>query len=253
MIPTGQSSTNSVTGETLVFRTTSADTNGDCVVVETYVEPNGAVAAAHVHPSQEETFEVIAGELEFRLGKRKLVAKPGDRVLVPAGTPHKFRNVGEETAHFVCEVRPALGFEQLIETMFSLAEDGKVNKKGMPSPLRLAVIAKHHFDDVRLPFPPAWLQRLGLAMGAPLGRVLGFRATYEPRAPKAPTALGLSVAAGTRRPETRPLSARLPRPERGRGCSQRESRRNRRRLADVTASTSSPLQPRRSRPATSAG
>jgi len=29
----------------------------------------------------------------------------------------------------------------------------------MPNPLRLAVIARHDFDDVRLPFPPAWLQR----------------------------------------------------------------------------------------------
>ena len=61
----------------------------------------------------------------------------------------------------------------------------------MPNPLRLAVIAKHHFDDVRLPFPPAWLQKLGLAMGAPLGRLLGFQATYEPKAPQAPTALGV--------------------------------------------------------------
>ncbi len=191
MITTGQSITNSVTGETLVFRTTSADTNGERVVVETYVESNGAVAAAHVHPSQEERFEVLAGELEFRLGKRKLVAKPGDRVLVPAGTPHRFRNVGDETAHFVCEITPALGFEQLIETMFSLAEDGKVSKKGMPNPLRLAVIAKHHFGDVRLPFPPAWLQRLGLTFGAPLGRLLGYGPTYEPKAPDAPTALGI--------------------------------------------------------------
>ena len=191
MITTGQSLTNRVTGETLVFRTTSADTNGERVVVETFVEPNGAVAAAHVHPAQEERFEVLAGEVEFRLGGRKLVAKPGDRVLVPAGTPHRFRNVGEETAHFVCEVTPALGFEQLIETMFSLAEDGKVNRKGMPNPLRLAVIAKHHFGDVQLPFPPAWLQRLGLAFGAPLGRLLGYRPTYEPQAPKAPTALGV--------------------------------------------------------------
>jgi quercetin dioxygenase-like cupin family protein len=191
VITTGQSLTNRVTGETLVFRTTSADSNGERVVVETFVEPNGAVAAAHVHPAQEELFEVLAGELEFRLGKKKLVAKPGDRVLVPAGTPHKFRNVGEETAHFVCEVKPALGFEQLIETMFSLAEDGKVNKKGMPNPLRLAVIARHHFGDVRLPFPPAWVQGLGLAFGAPLGRLLGFRPTYEPQAPNAPTALGV--------------------------------------------------------------
>ncbi len=191
MITTGQSLTNPVTGETLVFRTTAADTNGERVVVETFIEPNGAVAAAHVHPAQEERFDVLAGELEFRLGKRTLVAKPGDRILVPAGTPHRFRNVGDETAHFVCEVTPALGFEQLIETMFSLAADGKVNSKGMPNPLRLAVIARHHFDDVRLPFPPAWLQRLGLALGAPLGRLLGYRPTYEPQAPEAPAALGI--------------------------------------------------------------
>ena len=191
MITTGQTLRNRVTGETLVFRTTSADTNGERVVVETFVEPNGAVAAAHVHPAQEERFEVLAGEVEFRLGKRTLVAKPGDRVLVPVGTPHRFRNVGEETAHFVCEVTPALGFEQLIETMFSLADDGKVNRKGMPNPLRLAVIAKHHFGDVQLPFPPAWLQRLGLALGAPLGRLLGYRPAYEPQAPQAPTALGV--------------------------------------------------------------
>ena len=91
----------------------------------------------------------------------------------------------------MCEVRPALGFEQLIETMFNLAADGKVNRKGMPNPLRLAVIARHHFGDVRLPFPPAWLQRLGLAFGAPLGRLLGFRPTYAPAEPKAPTALGI--------------------------------------------------------------
>ncbi len=191
MIQRGQSITNHVTGETLVFRTTSADTNGESVVVEAFVTPDGAVAAAHVHPSQEESFEIVAGELEFRVGRKTLVARPGDRVVVPAGTPHRFRNVGGETAHFVCEVTPALGFEQLIETMFSLANDGKVNRKGMPNPLRLAVIANHHFGDVRLPFPPAWLQRLGLLLGAPIGRLLGYRPTYEAAAPKAPTAFGI--------------------------------------------------------------
>ena len=191
MIATGQSLTNPVTGETLVFRTTSAETNGERVIVEAYVEPDGAVAAAHVHPAQEECFDVLAGELEFRIRRQTFVARAGDRVLVPAGTPHRFRNIGRETAHFTCEVRPALGFERLIDTMFSLAADGKVNKKGMPNPMRLAVIARHHFGDVRLPFPPAWVQRVGLAFGAPLGRLLGYAPTYEPRAPKLPTALGV--------------------------------------------------------------
>lgn len=191
MITTGQSLSNPVTGETLVFRKTSADTNGDSVVVEAFVEPDGAVAAAHVHPAQEERFEVLSGELEFSVRKQTIVAKAGDRVLVPAGTPHRFRNVGEGTAHFVCEVRPALGFEQLIETMFTLAADGKVNRKGMPNPLRLAVIANHHFGDVRLPFPPAWLQRIGLGLGAPLGRLFGYRPTYQPTDPQSPTAFGI--------------------------------------------------------------
>ena len=49
----------------------------------------------------------------------------------------------------------------------------------MPNPLRLAVIARAHFDTVRLPFPPMWMQRMGLALCAPLGWILGYRATYE--------------------------------------------------------------------------
>jgi hypothetical protein len=92
---------------------------------------------------------------------------------------HKFWNAGDGQARFTCEVRPAGAFEQLIETMFGLAADGKTSKKGMPNPLRLAVIARHHFDDVRLPLIPHFLQRAALAMGAPIGRALGYRATYE--------------------------------------------------------------------------
>jgi quercetin dioxygenase-like cupin family protein len=180
MIRAGDSIENPVTGERLVFRQTSRETGGEAVVIETYVKPNGFVAAAHVHPSQEERFQVLRGSVGFRVGGKKVVAGPGQRLTVPAGTPHKFWNAGEETAHFVCEIRPALQFESLIETMFALAADGKTNRKGMPNPLRLAVIARAHFDTVQLPHPPAWMQRAGLALGAPLGRALGYRSTYTP-------------------------------------------------------------------------
>ena len=182
MIRAGDSIHNPVTGERIVFRQTSADTGGEAVVIETFVEPHGFVAAAHVHPSQEERFQVLRGTVGFKVGGKEQIAGPGARVTVPAGTAHKFWNAGEETAQFVCEIRPALQFESLLETMFVLAEDGKTNRKGMPNPLRLAVIAHAHFDTVRLPQPPAWLQRAGLAIGAPLGRALGYRPTYAPEA-----------------------------------------------------------------------
>jgi hypothetical protein len=43
----------------------------------------------------------------------------------------------------------------------------------------LAVIARHHFDDIRLPLIPHFLQRAALAMGAPLGKAFGYREVYE--------------------------------------------------------------------------
>jgi hypothetical protein len=50
----------------------------------------------------------------------------------------------------------------------------------MPGPLRLAVIANHHFDVVRLPVVPHFLQKLALVPGALLGRAVGYQPTYEP-------------------------------------------------------------------------
>jgi hypothetical protein len=99
---------------------------------------------------------------------------------VEPGQAHKWWNAGESELVFHCELRPALRFESLIETMFALAAAGKTNKKGMPNPFRLAVIAQAHFDTVRLPFPPALLQRAALAGGSPLGRLLGYGPTYTP-------------------------------------------------------------------------
>lgn len=177
MIRKGHRLENPVTGEVLIFHRTSRETGGEHVLVETIVRPGGFVAAAHVHPHQTERFEVLEGRLGLRVGDQELLAGPGDVATVKPGTPHRFWNAGEGEARFLCEVRPALEFESLIETMFALAADGKTNRKGMPNPLRLAVIAKAHFDTVRLPFPPALLQRAALATGAALGRLLGYRAT----------------------------------------------------------------------------
>ena len=177
MIRSGDVLHNPVTGELIRFVTAAADTEGEYVVVDVVVEPNGSVAAAHLHPYQTETFEVLEGEVTFKVDGKKVVARAGETLVVEPGTAHKFWNSGSTDARFRCEIRPALQFERLIETMFSLAQEGKTNKKGMPNPLRLAVIANAHFDDVRLPFPPQWLQKLALAMGAPLGRALGCEAS----------------------------------------------------------------------------
>ena len=59
----GQILENPVTGEKLVFLETVNDIGGEYVLFETFVEPDGFVAAAHVHPFQEERFRVVEGSV----------------------------------------------------------------------------------------------------------------------------------------------------------------------------------------------
>jgi quercetin dioxygenase-like cupin family protein len=93
MIRTGDVLHNPVTGELIRFVKAAADTNAEYVVVDVVVEPNGCVAAAHCHPYQTETFEVLEGEVTFKVGGKRIVAKAGETLAVaPAqrtssGTP----------------------------------------------------------------------------------------------------------------------------------------------------------------------
>jgi quercetin dioxygenase-like cupin family protein len=191
VISKGQALVNPVTRERMTFLQTSAETDGECVLIELRAEPEASVAAAHVHPAQTETFDIVSGTLGAKIAGKEIEAHAGKVLVVEPGQAHKWWNAGDDELVFLCEVRPALQFESLIETMFSLAAAGKTNRKGMPNPLRLAVIANAHFDTVRLPFPPALLQRIGLALGAPLGRLLGYQPTYG--ATLAPDPAGATV------------------------------------------------------------
>jgi quercetin dioxygenase-like cupin family protein len=182
MLRTGDTIENPITGERIVFQQTAAETNGLSTVADVYVKPGGVVASPHVHPYQTEVFEILNGQIGVKLGRKTIEAGPGETLTMEPGVAHKFWNAGEDELVFRVTVTPSLEWERLLETMFTLAADGKTNRKGMPNPLRLAVIARAHFDTVRLPQPPAWLQRAGLALGAPLGRLLGYRATYAPQA-----------------------------------------------------------------------
>jgi quercetin dioxygenase-like cupin family protein len=176
----GDTITNPVTGETFVFHKTAAETNGEYVQFECIVEAGGQVAAAHVHPYQAEYFEVLEGTIGVKAGREQLELGAGEAIEIEAGTSHTWWNAGDSRLRFLVEVRPALQFEAMIATMFALAQDGKTNSKGMPNPLRLAAIAKHHFDDVRLPLVPAWAQKSALVMGAACAKLVGYGPSYAP-------------------------------------------------------------------------
>ncbi|HZE05390.1 MAG TPA: cupin domain-containing protein [Solirubrobacteraceae bacterium] len=55
----------------------------------------------HRHP-YDETWLVVEGNLIFQAGEEQLAAGPGDIVIVPPDTPHKFTNQGVGRSKLVC-------------------------------------------------------------------------------------------------------------------------------------------------------
>ena len=99
MAHAGQILENPISGEKIIFRQTAADTDGELLSFELVLAPGGAVPGAHVHPEQEERFEVVSGAMAFRVGLRRVVACPDETVVVPAGLVHRFENAGDQPAH----------------------------------------------------------------------------------------------------------------------------------------------------------
>jgi len=174
----GQVLDNPVSGERFIFSQTADDTGGELLAVEFVVAPDGRVPGAHVHPVQEERFEVVSGTMRFKAGRETVLAGPGDTLVVPPGTSHRFANAGESPAVLRVEVRPALKMEQLWETVVALAADGRTFRSGLPKPLDLALFMREFEQEVRAPFAPG-LVRAATAPLAWLAARRGLTRRYQ--------------------------------------------------------------------------
>lgn len=181
MARAGQIIDNPVSGERITFLRTAADTAGNLLELELELAADGRVPGAHVHPEQEERFEVIDGTMRFRLGLRTIVAQAGDVVVVPAGRVHRFVNGGDGPARVRVRVQPALDMEELLVTTAQLAREGHVLRSGMPRPLHLALFVRRFRREVRAPLAPAWIVQAVMAPLGALARRRGHGERYAPR------------------------------------------------------------------------
>jgi quercetin dioxygenase-like cupin family protein len=147
-------------GQTITFLETAEDTGGEALVIEAVMRP-GAFMPPHRHLHQEETFEVLEGTGTFTVSGRKIVLEPGERVRIPAGVAHRFRNATTDDVRVRATLRPALRTEELFEQLFRLGAHGKVNKLGAPNPLAtMRLIREFRSEFFYLAGVPVSLQRL---------------------------------------------------------------------------------------------
>lgn len=149
---------NPLSGERIMI-TKRPRITGDALAWELELAPGGRVPSSHSHPEQQERFTVLDGTMRFRVGWRRLLARPGDVVVVPPGTVHHFANAGPVPAKVSVESTPALATEAMLETAAALARAQQAAGRTLPHPLDLALFMCDFEREVRAPYLPASLVR----------------------------------------------------------------------------------------------
>jgi mannose-6-phosphate isomerase-like protein (cupin superfamily) len=160
MTRTGLTIESPKTGQAITFVRTSGDSDGAELVIEALMAP-GAFIPSHRHLHQAEAWEVLEGTGTFTVAGETRDVEPGERLLVPAGTAHRFRNRSRSVVKARATLTPALRSEELFERLFTLGSQGKVNRIGAPSPLIGAQLIREFRDEFfYLAALPVSLQRL---------------------------------------------------------------------------------------------
>jgi quercetin dioxygenase-like cupin family protein len=175
-------------GQRVRFLTLPAETGGRGFTLEYVYRPfTGETAVpAHIHTAATETFEILSGQARYRVGREERSARQGDRIVLPAGVSHVHPwSVSAEELHVrqTTEVDPPdsaglVASLQALVTLFGLATAGKVNDKGLPNLLQLAVLIRSTMPATYIAGIPIVVQRMLFGGLARVGEALGYRTAY---------------------------------------------------------------------------
>jgi quercetin dioxygenase-like cupin family protein len=145
-VPSGYGQTVHVLGSPITFKIRAHESGGAFTLFEGLVTA-GAFVPPHLHPREDETFYVLAGEVELLMGDAWQPAITGAVVSVPRGVVHAIRNNGESDARILTMVTPGGLVEQFFEAVSQLPPPA-----GPEDAARVVELA-HRFGTEFLPPP----------------------------------------------------------------------------------------------------
>lgn len=157
---------------------TGADTEGRSLDLHWELLPgcNMADPLVHIHPHAIETYEVLEGEMEFFIKDKWIVARKGDKLSVPEGVVHAFRNPTDKIVTVYNTHQPALKmkeyFEDVCRIVDKLTDNRKKNfKLDLKAKLYLGVLMNNYRKEIIARKPPdAAIKVLGF-----IGKLLKIR------------------------------------------------------------------------------
>ena len=119
------------------IRLSGADTGGAYCLLEASLAP-GMMVPRHTHTREDETYHVLAGELEVVVGDEIFVLKADDTLMAPRDIPHQLRNSGDVENHYILVFSPS-GIEEFFKALAVPAPDDAVAPTEPPAVLLLNV------------------------------------------------------------------------------------------------------------------
>jgi quercetin dioxygenase-like cupin family protein len=110
--------THPTSGDRLIVLLSTEESAGACFRFEYLARMPTPPPTDHVHANQEESVEVLCGELRCRIGGEERRLGPGDSLVIPPGVPHAVWNADPAGCRSVGEFRPARETQSLFETFF---------------------------------------------------------------------------------------------------------------------------------------
>jgi mannose-6-phosphate isomerase-like protein (cupin superfamily) len=170
-----------VTGDTLTMPDgtsfsiveSAADSGGKRIEFEITMAPGALGPPKHFHPRQEESWNVLEGELSVFVDDGWRTLGEGESLLIPPDTVHTLRNRSPGAVRFRDVHEPALDFQDYIEALHRQAAAGKITSRMTPSTLIHGAMVLHQHRTTQLSASP--VQRVAETVLSVIGRVLGFR------------------------------------------------------------------------------
>jgi quercetin dioxygenase-like cupin family protein len=149
---------------------TADETSGERFKTRMELDERGELPP-HLHPSAEESYEVVAGELEVQVDGEWTTVSAGEKVVIPPNTEHAFKNTGP--AEVINIHQPAMRFEEFFRGFHRLKTERGVPMPpdGLKSSILLAMLVVEYEDEQRVVSPPHWVFKIL----ARLGHLVGYR------------------------------------------------------------------------------
>ena len=153
------------------FIHSTADTNGEYEQAEAVQLAHTDGPPLHMHPWQEETFDIVSGTLDLFIDGKWREFGAHATVTVPKRKPHTLKNGHDDDVRFRVTLRPGGDFEGMMRTFCNLIKAGKLrDTKSLRALIYMSMVFAEHRNDVVLVRPPNVL----VSVLAGVGRLIGF-------------------------------------------------------------------------------